>query len=117
MGSTERTFGVTTNFNISPLYESANLVLNNVGQKDRGEPVKLLAASFFFLFTYVNFYTEGQYFTSSDHERFARQLKAAGIDFPEVAKASRKVYQGYWYIRFANPDREQGKALKKIRNL
>lgn len=117
MGSTERTFGVTTNFNISPLYESANLVLSNIGQKDRVEAVKLLAASFFFLFTYVNFYTEGQHFTSSDHERFARELKKAGINFSEVAALSRKVYGGYWYIRFANPEREQQRALRKIKGL
>jgi hypothetical protein len=99
------------------LYESANLVLNNAGQNDKAEVETLLAASFFFLFTYVNFYSEGQYFTSSDHERFARQLKAAGVNFTEVAIVSRKVYQNYWYIRFANPDREQGKALTKISNL
>jgi hypothetical protein len=117
MGSTERTFGVTTNFNISPLYESANLVLNYIDQKERVEAVKLLAASFFFLFTYVNFYTEGQHFTSSDHERFARELKKAGVNFPEVAALSRKVYEGYWYIRFANPDREEQRTLRKIKSL
>lgn len=117
MGATERTFGVTTNFNISPLYESANLVLYNTGETNRVEAVKLLAASFFFLFTYVSHHTEGQHFTSSDHERFARQIKAAGVDFAEAAAVSREVYEGYWRIRFANPDGEQAKALRKIRSL
>jgi hypothetical protein len=95
MGSTERTFGVTTNFNIAPVYASANLVLRNAGQQDRAEAVKLLAASFFFLFTYISYYTEGQRFTSSDHERFARQLKAAGINLSEAAALSRQAYEGY----------------------
>ncbi len=117
MGSTERTFGVVTNFNIAPLYEVANLTLAYAGKSDKAEAVKLLGASFFFLFTYVNYHTQGRNFTSSDHERFARQIKAAGFDFAELASVSREKYGGYWYIRFANPDREQDKALRKIKGL
>jgi hypothetical protein len=117
MGATERTFGVVTNFNISPLYESANLALRNAGQEDKAEAVMLQAASFFFFFTYVNYHTQGRKFTSSDHERFARQFKEASFNFTEVAKISREKYGGYWYIRFADPDREQERALRTIRDL
>lgn len=117
MGATERTFGVVTNFNIAPLYETANLTLAYAGHSDKMDAVKLLGASFFFLFTYIEYHTQGQKFTSSDHERFAKDLKASGIDFAEVANVPREKYGGYWTIRFADPDREQGKALKKINNL
>lgn len=117
MGATERTFGVVTSFNIAPLYEAANLTLAYANQSDKSEAVKLLGASFFFLFTYVNYHTQGRNFTSSDHERFAKGLKAAGIDFAEVAKVSWEKFGGYWNIRFANPSREQEKALRKIKNL
>lgn len=117
MGATERTFGVVTNFNISPLYESANLTLAYIDQEDKAEAVMLLAASFFFLFTYVNYHTQGRNFTSSDHERFAWKIRAAGLSFSDVAKVSREKYGGYWTIRFANPDHEQDKALRKIRGL
>jgi hypothetical protein len=117
MGATERTFGVVTNFNISPLYESANLTLAYADQEDKADAVNLLAASFFFLFTYVNYHTQGRNFTSSDHERFARQIKSVGFDFTEMAKVSREKYGGYWNIRFATPDREQERALRKIKGL
>lgn len=117
MGATERTFGIVTNFNIAPLYEAANVTLAYASNNNRAEAVKLLAASFFFLFTYVNYHTQGQNFTSSDHERFARGLKGAGINFTEAARVSQDKYGGYWNIRFANPDREQEKALKKIKGL
>lgn len=117
MGATERTFGVVTNFNIAPLYEAANLTLAYADQSDKTDSVKLLGASFFFLFTYIHHHTQGQKFTSSDHERFAKDLKASGIDFAEVAKVSQEKYGGYWTIRFADPVLEQGKALKKINNL
>ncbi len=117
MGATERTFGVVTNFNIAPLYEAANLTLAYAGQADKAQSAKLLGATFFFLFTYVNYHTQGRNFTSTDHERFARQIKAAGYDFAELARLSREKYGGYWYIRFANPDREQQKALRAIKGL
>ncbi|MBX6763691.1 MAG: hypothetical protein IRY88_08415 [Rubrobacteraceae bacterium] len=117
MGATERTFGVVTNFNIAPLYEAANLILAYAGQADKAESLKLLGASYFFLFTYVNYHTRGRKFTSSDHERFAKELKAAGVDFAEIARVSREKYAGYWNIRFADPDREQREALRKIRGL
>ena len=45
---------MVTNFNIAPLYEAANVTLAYVGETDKAEAVKLLGASFFFVFTYVN---------------------------------------------------------------
>ena len=71
----------------------------------------MLGASFFFLFTYVNHHTQGRNALSSDPERFARQIKAAGLDFVELANVSQDKYEAYWFIRLATPDRERDKAL------
>lgn len=116
MGTTEKTFMVATNFNPGPLYESANLVLANVGKESKAEAVNSLAAAFFLIFTYFHHYTEQRAFTSSEHETLARQLKAEGINFPDIAKLSREKF-GVWNARFADPDREAQKALRKIKSL
>jgi hypothetical protein len=116
MGTTEKTFMVATNFNPGPLYESANLVLANAGKEGKVEAVKIVAAAFFLIFAYIHHYTERRAFTSSEHETFARRLKAKGVNFPEVAKLSREKF-GVWNARFADPDREVEKALRKIRAL
>jgi hypothetical protein len=116
MGTTEKTFMVAANFNPGPLYECANLVLTNTGREGKANAVNVLAAAFFLIFTYIHHYTERRAFTSSEHETFARRLKAKGINFPEVAKLSREKF-GVWNVRFADPDREAQKALRKIKSL
>jgi hypothetical protein len=118
MGATERPFGEVTNFYIAPLYESANLVLRNANRENRAESVMVVAATFFFLFTYLSFHTRGRTFTSSDHETFARQLKEAGIDFSEAARISRDRFEGYWRVRFPDDGRlEEQSSLEEISRL
>jgi hypothetical protein len=116
MGTTEKTFMVARNLNSAPWYEAANLVLENAGKADKAEAVNLLAAAFFLMFTYVYHHTERGYFTSTEHVMLARQLKGKGINFAEVAKLSREKL-GVWNARFADPDQEAQKALRKIRSL
>jgi poly-gamma-glutamate capsule biosynthesis protein CapA/YwtB (metallophosphatase superfamily) len=98
------------------LYESANLVLANAGKEGATESVNLLAAAFFLIFAYMHHQTERMYFTSSAHETFARRLKAKGIGFRDVSNLSREKF-GLWDDRFAEPDREQQRALKEIQSL
>lgn len=102
MGTTEKTFMVATNFNPGPLYECANLVHANADEEGKEEAVKILAAAFFFIFTYIHHYTERRAFTSTEHETLARKLKAKGINFKEAAKLSREGF-GLWNARFADP--------------
>ena len=116
MGTTEKTFMVARNVNSGPWYEAANLVLGNAGKEDKGEAVDLLAAAFFLMFTYVSHHTERGYFTSTEHVILARRLKAKGINFRQVANLSREQFP-LWNARFADPDRELRKALKKINAL
>lgn len=116
MGTTERTFGVSINFNTRPLERSAEGAL---WARENGyeEAEKLLASVFFILFAYLNYHVrrmQAKDFTSSLHETEAKKLKDAGIDFSEAAEESRKSFEGYWIIRFPNPDDEKAKALKKI---
>ena len=59
----------------------------------------------------------GWTYTSSLHETKAGEMKDVGIDFSEAAKESRKRFDGYWIIRFQDPDAEEAKALKKIQRL
>lgn len=116
MGTTERTFGVSINFNTRPLERSAEGALwaRENGYK---EAEKLLASVFFILFAYLNYHVrklQPRVFTSSLHETEAKKLKEAGVDFSEAAKESRKRFEGYWIIRFPDPDDELAKALKRI---
>jgi hypothetical protein len=81
---------------------------------------RLLASVFFILFVYLNYHIrrmQAEAFTSSLHETEAKKLKEAGIDFSEAAKESRKRFEGYWIIRFPDPDDEITKALKRIERL
>ena len=78
--------------------------------------MKILAAAFFFIFTYIHHYTERRAFTSTEHETLARKLKAKGVNFKEAAKLSREGF-GLWSARFADPNREAQKALRKIKSL
>ncbi len=119
MGTTERTFGVSINFNTRPLERSAEGALwaRENGHK---EAEKLLASVFFILFAYLHYHVrrmQPKVFTSTLHETEAKKLKEAGIDFSEAAKESRERFEGYWIIRFPDPDEEQAKALKKIERL
>jgi hypothetical protein len=119
MGTTERTFGVSINFNTRPLERSAEGALwaRENGHKEAEE---LLASVFFILFAYLNYHVrrmQAEAFTSSLHETEAKKLKEAGIDFSEAAKESRKRFEGYWIIRFPDPDDELTKALNKIERL
>jgi hypothetical protein len=107
---------VARNVNSGPWYEAANLVLANAGKEGKAGAVNQLAAAFILMFTYVHHYTVRGYFTSTEHKTLARQLKAKGIDFREVAKLSREKF-GLWNARFAAPDRELKKALKRINAL
>jgi hypothetical protein len=116
MGTTEKTFMVARNVNSGPWYEAANLVFANAGKERKAEAVNLLAAAFFLMFTYVSHHTERGYFTSTEHEILARRLKAKGIDFRQVAKLSWEQFP-LWNARFADPDRELRKALKRINAL
>ncbi len=56
-------------------------------------------------------------YTSSLYETEAKRLKEAGINFSEAAKESRKRFEGYWIIRFPDPDEELKQALEKIERL
>ncbi len=116
MGTTEKTFMVARNVNSGPWYEAANLVTANAGKEGKAEAVNLLAAAFFLMFTYVHHHTERGYFTSTEHETLAQRLKAKDINFREVARLSREKF-GLWNARFAAPDRELQKALKRINSL
>lgn len=119
MGTTERTFGVSINFNTRPLERSAEGALW-ARKNGHEEAEKLLASVFFVLFAYLQHHIQRmkpKIFTSTLHETEAKKLKEAGIDFPEAAKESRKRFEGYWIIRFPNPDDETAKALKKIERL
>ncbi len=121
MGTTEATFAGATNFNTRPLERSAEGAVWARGE-DMPEAERLLSASFFVLFAYLNYHVErltaaGWTYTSSLHETKAREMKDAGIDFSEAAKESRKRFEGYWIIRFQDPDAEQDKALKRIQRL
>ncbi|TCJ20725.1 hypothetical protein E0L93_00390 [Rubrobacter taiwanensis] len=119
MGTTERTFGVSINFNTRPLERSAEGALW-ARESDHKEAEKLLASVFFILFTYLNYNVrrlQPRVFTSSLHETEAKKLKEAGIDFSEAAEESRKRFEGYWIIRFPDPDYELANALKKIERL
>jgi hypothetical protein len=55
--------------------------------------------------------------TSSLHETKAKEMKDASIDFSEAARKSREMFEGYWIIRFQDPDSEEQKALRKIEGL
>lgn len=116
MGTTEKTFMVATNFNPGPLHECANLILANADKDGNAEAVKILTAAFFFIFAYIHHYTGRRAFTSTEHETFARKLRAKGVNFGEAAKLSREGF-GLWNARFADPDREAQKALRKIKSL
>lgn len=116
MGTTEKTFMAATNFNPGPLHECANLILAHADEDGKAEATKVLAAAFFFIFTYIHHYTEQRAFTSTEHETFARKLKAKGVDFGEAAKLSREGFS-LWNARFADPNREAQKALRKIKSL
>jgi hypothetical protein len=121
MGTTEATFAGAANFNTRPMERSAEGAAwaraNNHNDAER-----LLAAVFFILFAYLRYHIErlgaaGWTYTSSLHEAKAREMKDLGIDFSEAAKESRKRFEGYWIIRFQNPDAEEEKALKRIARL
>lgn len=119
MGTTERTFGVSINFNTRPLERSAEGAL---WAKKNGyeEAEKLMASVFFILFAYLNYHVQRmqpRVLSSSLHETEAKKLKEAGIDFSEAAKESREKFGGYWIVRFQNPDDETRKALKRIERL
>lgn len=119
MGTTERTFGVSINFNTRPLERSAE---GTLWARENGykEAEKLLASVFFILFAYLNYHVrrmQAEAFTSSLHETEAKKLKEAGIDFAEAAKEARERFEGYWIIRFPDPDDEIAKALEKIERL
>lgn len=121
MGTTEATFAGATNFNTRPLERSADGAVW-ARSEDLPEAERLLSATFFILFAYLNYHVErltaaGWTYTSSLHETKAKEVKDAGTDFSEAAKESRKRFEGYWIIRFQDPDAEEEKALKKIRRL
>lgn len=59
----------------------------------------------------------GWTYTSSLHGTKAKVMKDLGIDFSAAAKESRKRFDGYWVIRFQDPDAEQNKALQSIESL
>ncbi|MCA1719467.1 MAG: hypothetical protein LC781_22475, partial [Actinobacteria bacterium] len=118
MGVTEATFASVANFNTRPLERSADGAAwaHNNGNS---EAEKLLAATFFVLFTYLHHHIQrltarGWVYTSSLHETKAKELKDLGIDFSQAAKESRERFKGYWITRFQDPDTEQNKALKRI---
>ena len=119
MGTTERTFGVSVNFNTRPLERSAE---GAVWAQENGheEAAKLLSAVFFVLFAHLYYHIRNmgpRVFTSSLHETNAKMLKDAGMDFSEAARESRERFYGYWIIRFENPDKEEAEALKRINRL
>lgn len=120
MGTTEATFAGAVNFNTRPLERSADGV---VWARHNGHPeAERLLSAVFILFAYLYFHirrlgADGWTFHSNLHEAKARELKDIGIDFSEAAKESRKRFDGYWIIRFQDPDAEQNKALQKIERL
>lgn len=119
MGTTERTFGMSVNFNTRPLERSAD---GAIWARENGYEAasKLLSAVFFILFVYLDYHIRNmgpRVFTSSLHEAKARMLRDAGVDFPAVARESRERFEGYWIIRFGNPNEEQEEALERIRRL
>lgn len=119
MGTTERTFGMSVNFNTRPLERSADGVLF-ARQNGYVEAERLLASVFFLLFAYMNYHVRTMgpdASTSSLHEAKARELKNAGVDFSAASKDSQERFNGYWIIRFENPDGESAKALGRIRGL
>lgn len=121
MGTTEATFASVANFNIRPLERSAD---GAIWAHNNGHPEaeRLLSATFFVLFTYLHYHIQrltagGWVYTSKLHETKAKELKNLGIDFSKAAKESRERFEGYWIIRFQDPDAEQNKALKSIERL
>lgn len=119
MGTTERTFGMSVNFNTRPLERSAE---GAIWAQENGheDATRLLSAVFFVLFAYLDYHIRNmgpQAFTSSLHETKARMLRDAGVDFSEAANESRERFEGYWIIRFQDPDAEQAEALERIRRL
>lgn len=119
MGTTERTFGMSVNFNTRPLERSAEGTLE-CREASNEEAEALLSAVFFILFTYLNYHVRvmgPEVTTSSLHEMKAKELKEAGVDFDRAASESRERFYGYWIIRFENPDSEQDEALERIASL
>ncbi len=121
MGTTEATFAGAANFNTRPLERSAEGAVW-ARSSNHPEAERLLSATFFILFAYLNHHIErlgaaGWEYSSSLHEVKAKEMKDLGIDFSEAARESRGRFDGYWIIRFQDPDAEQAKALRRIERL
>ncbi|QIN82793.1 hypothetical protein GBA63_09120 [Rubrobacter tropicus] len=120
MGTTERTFGMSVNFNTRPLERSAEGVIwaRQNGHHEAGD---LLSAVFFVLFAYLDYHVRSmgpeRKFSSNLHEAKAKELKDAGVDFARAAKESREKFQGFWIIRFPDADAEREEALKRLNRL
>ncbi len=119
MGTTERTFGMSVNFNTRPLERSAEGALW-ARQNGYADAEGLLSSVFFLLFAYLHYHVRKMGpggFTSAIHETKAREMKQAGVDLSAAAKASRERFNGYWIIRFPDPDYERDRALDRTRRL
>ena len=115
IGTTEKILGGRISFNLRPLNESANLVGHALPRTE--EAATVLAALFFFLFTYINNRAEQMSFFSAEYDYSAKRLKDLGVDFRGAARVSRQRFGQYWDMRFPVTDLEQEKVLRRIEGL
>lgn len=115
MGTTEKMSEGRISFNLRPLNESTNLVAYALPRNE--EATTMLAALFFFLFTYINNRAEQMSFFSAEYDYSAKKLKELDVGFAEAAHASRQMFGQYWDMRFPDADLEQEEVLRRIEGL